>query len=525
MPRSRPSRYVNRGPSRVLAVGFLALTLGVGCQAALTPAPTSSATVEASPTATPSATTTATTTSSASSSIAASASPASGWRAAGTMTIGRYGPHAVLLGDGRVLVVGNDTAPFVRSDSITTEIWDPISDSWHATASLNQPRGDLATAALTDGRALVTGGLDQDQSCSTFSSTQRSYSSTYVFDPKADGGAWVRAGLLGTARTAPAAAVLPDGRVLVAGGYYYTGQSAERVDAPLGIAAAYHRVALGEPATVNKTLNDITPPTVGHALATAEVFDPSTGTWSATGPMHFARFGAAATTLVDGRVLVVGSAAGAERGVASVDDRAYDSAELYDPATGRFKLVGSLPGLDAAAFSKQGKLPGYSPVVDFNGNLVSLLDGGALLVGRSSSWKHQGDVTRTFRFDATSGSWREVGGAWVSVENPDTGAPWVTPTARRGDASLVARLQSGRVLVAGGIGEYGAVTRTVDLFDPVTNGWSPLPPMPSPRAGGAAVTLRDGSVLLLGGFNDVAGRGGCDEPSGLTSAIRFVPAP
>ena len=55
-------------------------------------------------------------------------------------------------------------------------------------------------------------------------------------------------------------------------------------------------------------------------MATAELFDPTTGSWSQTGPMTYARIGAAAVTLADGRVLVFGSHGGAGSGV-DVDGR------------------------------------------------------------------------------------------------------------------------------------------------------------------------------------------------------------
>ena len=78
-------------------------------------------------------------------------------------------------------------------------------------------------------------------------------------------------------------------------------------------------------------------------MATAELFDPATGSWSSTGPMQYARFGASAVTLSDGRVLVFGSGGG--DGAASPSMRgAFDNAEIYDPATGQVQ-----PRWDASA--------------------------------------------------------------------------------------------------------------------------------------------------------------------------------
>jgi Kelch motif. len=436
------------------------------------------------------------------------------------MALGRAATHAVLLGDGRVLVVGNEGYQ-VSDDSTKAELWDPATGAWHETAGLNNPRADFATVSLVDGRALVTGGRNQ---------SDQSFSSTYVYDPRPGQETWSKAGLLGTARTAPAAATLPDGRVLVAGGYYRIEPTYGR-GAPDGVLAAYRPASSQETESAGPRLADIEPPNVGSALATAELFDPATDSWSATGPLNFARFGAAAVTLADGRVLVVGSGPGAS-GV-SVDDRAYDSAEIYDPETGRFSLVGRLPDIDRPALEKLGgpganPVPGDDSVIEDVGTIVALNDGDAVLVGHAGYWKHAGEITRSFRFEARAGGWTEVGQTYVYVGEP-TEVPLVTLGVRRLAGAMVARLPDGRVLVAGGAGAIPKgspysntyTTASTELYDPATDTWWPLPPMPEARAGGATVVLADGSVLLVGGYDDDS----AGERIVLTSAIRFVPSP
>ncbi len=95
-------------------------------------------------------------------------------------------------------------------------------------------------------------------------------------------------------------------------------------------------------------LTDVDVPQVVPALATAEVYDPATDTWSATGPMRYARFGAAAVTLADGRVLdrrVARARMTRRAGTTSdvrIDERARETYEMYDPRTGAFSL-GQLP--------------------------------------------------------------------------------------------------------------------------------------------------------------------------------------
>jgi hypothetical protein len=236
--------------------------------------------------------------------------------------------------------------------------------------------------------------------------------------------------------------------------------------------------------------------------------------------MQYARVGAAAVTLSDGRVLVVGSA---EPGLwwADVDLRAFDSAEVYDPATGRFSLVGSLPGIDPAEVEAAGVddgviLGGYIDV----GTLVALADGGALLIGYAESSKHEGSVTRSFRFDARGGRWRQLGKAHLEWLDPKGGGYRATPGLDLAGA-LAAALLDGRVLIAGGStldksGYDWEASRIARLYDPVTNTWTKLPSMP--EGGGVTVTLADGSILLLGAIETSS-----DE--GRIIATRFVPSP
>ena len=330
------------------------------------------------------------------------------WEDAGQMTIPRLVTHAILLGDARVLVVGNDTGRLmgsVRDDTALVDLMTPADSSWSPGAPLNNPRASFAAIALADGRVLVTGGANQGTGgCEQGGSDQQSYSSTYLYDPAT--GAWARSGLLHTARTDPAIALLPDGRVLVAGGYY-------RVKSPYGSldpdAPARAELAVADgpgpgDASATPPLDDVEPETMGHALATAEIFDPATGEWTKTGPLRYARYGVDAVTLTDGRVLVAGSGPGSMDGVAKLGAAAAITAEIYDPRTGRFTMAGRFPGIDLAKMRLSGK-PSWVKLADpqpyDNGTLVALPGGDALLVGNTWWWKHEGNFGRSLRYDAS----------------------------------------------------------------------------------------------------------------------------
>ena len=439
------------------------------------------------------------------------------WELAGTFAATLRGTHAVLLGDGRVVVIGSDS----ESGATRSVVWDPSTGVWRTAEALNKPRSEFVAVPLADGRVLVTGGLNE---------ADQSYSSTYIYDPAPGRETWSKSGLLGTARTAPSAAVLPDGRVLVVGGYFHVKPSYGSTADPGIVLAGYRGESV--PATVSSgpRLADIDPPNVGAALATAELFDPATGTWSSTGPLKYARFGAPAVTLNDGRILIVGSRS--DSGAVTVDAHAFAAAEIYDPKTGRFTLAGTLPGIDRAGLEKQGvphanPIPEYEPQPADGGSLIALEDGGAVLIGQTGWWKHVGDITRSFRFDARANRWHEIGKTWIVIGEP-TAVMLETPGARNLSGAMVAGLVDGRVLVAGGsgatpngssIGSHAATGASAELYDPASDTWSAIPPMPEIRSRGAVAVLKDGSVLLVGGSIEQSGGSVV-----LSSAIRFVPS-
>ena len=132
-----------------------------------------------------------------------------------------------------------------------------------------------------------------------------------------------------------------------------------------------------------------------------------------------------------------------------------------------------------------------------------------------------GYVTRTFRFDARSGRWRQVGKASVGFYSSDRETWLQTPGVDLAGA-FAAVLPDGRVLVAGGTtgGATGEseMSRVARLYDPVTNTWSRVPSMPKGRSGGVTVALADGSILLIGGNETTPG-------GSAANAVRFVPSP
>lgn len=386
------------------------------------------------------------------------------WLDAGDLIEARNATNAVLVGNGEVLVVGSDYltswlsacgASTDGSDSV--EIGDPMTGVWERTTSLRSLRDDPALVPLADGRALLTGGAAGENV------GWSSYSSTYVFDPGSR--RWSRSGLMNTARTGTAAAVLLDGRVLVAGGLYL----------------------------------DRASPDVGRVLDGAEVWDPRSGAWSRTGHLAKRRWGASAVTLADGRVLIVGGVESRETAPAE-----HASAEVYDPATDRWGWAGRL----AAARS------GFA--------LVALPDGGALVAGGFGG-VGTGSMARLStveRFDPASDTWSPA----ADLLAPVAGASAIL--LANGHVLLAGGSVRDAELIDVQANTFvSGLTADAMLFVPETGTWTNVIAMPGPRAGASAVLLADGSAVFVGGSSSEgspAETPGC--PIAEPQVVRFVPA-
>jgi hypothetical protein len=366
------------------------------------------------------------------------------WVSAGKIDPGRAMTHAVLLTSGDVLIVGEEwtgagEGPGALDTTANAEVYHASAGTWQKVASLNAFRLGMLAVPLKDGRALVTAGMTSDL---------WAYSSTKLFNPST--GKWTQPGLMVTARMDAAGTVLQDGRVLVAGGLFCT-------------------------------------PSVTRLVKTAEIFDPATGKWKATGSPALAREFAHSVTLSDGRVLLVG-------GYKDLNGTPTATAEIWDPATGKWSGAGSLA----------------SPRNPFRGDfaLVALHDGSALAVGGTAS-----TTTSAERFDPSTLTWSAAGTTYTAAAN-----------------RTVVVLADGWVLAAGGLVAGDVPTAAAELYNPASGIWTETVPLPSPRADAAAVLLGDGSVLLAGGDagaskpgKGVVG-GGYGTPKLMAEALRYIPA-
>ena len=206
--------------------------------------------------------------------------------------------------------------------------------SFGSTGSMGTPRYAAVAAPLKDGRVVVAGGYYDDGGGDHY------LASAEVFDPATNSFSSAGIGAMGTPRRGAVAAPLPDGRVLVAGGSYYDGgdhylASAEVFDPATNAFTAVGEMGIARVRAAAAPLPDGRVLVAGGndgptRLSSAEVFNPATNTFTAVNDMGTDRARAAAAPLPDGRVLLAGGTNGAP----------LSSAEVFDPATNSFSSAG-----------------------------------------------------------------------------------------------------------------------------------------------------------------------------------------
>jgi WD40 repeat protein len=245
------------------------------------------------------------------------------WTPSGDMSVARSWHSATLLKSGRVLVSGG-----LGSERGTAEVYDPQTETWSSTADMNVERGGHTATLLKNGNVLAAGGYVNGSIVG----------SAELYD--AISGTWSLTADMNVTRVYHTATLLHDGRVLVAGGNCegtdcVTQKSAEIYDpmTQTWLTAAYMNVAReGHTAALmddGKVLVAGGTGVDGAMLQSAELFDPVTESWSLTSTMARQREGHSMTLLQDGRVMVAGF---------WDEDR---SVELFDPDTGNWTLTGS----------------------------------------------------------------------------------------------------------------------------------------------------------------------------------------
>ena len=331
------------------------------------------------------------------------------WQATAPPAIARAGATSTLLPGGDVLIAGGDTK--------IAELYDPATRSFTETGRMQAIRIDGTATLLPDGAVLLAGGRGPQG---------RQIASAELYHPGSAN--WSPTSTMSVARSGQTATLLPDGDVLVAGGGCNAGHVC---DAGSFLAS----------------------------LSSAELYHPSTGTWSSAGRMHSGRQDGMAALLPNGNVLVAG-------GFSDCDDdfcEDTNSADLYNPTTGKWTSTGQLVSARERA------------------SMLVLGDGSVLLTG-GTVLDPDTDVNHPLRlaelYDPSTGTWK---------------ATARMPVAHVGDSAAL--LPNGWVLVASG------GTALSQVYQPDKGIWVDTGGTGAARRGQTVTALSDGDVLLTGGLD------------------------
>lgn len=281
------------------------------------------------------------------------------WTSASAMLAARSGHTATLLPNGKVLVAGGEFANGIAVAS--AEIYDPVVGTWTAAGTMTDERSNHTATLLANGKVLVAGGYTAPGGTLTF------FGSMDLFDPVTN--SWTRmTSSLATPRAQHAAALLPDGNVLMIGGVNLGSyvNTVERV-AIDGSGTTTESFPITGNFTVATRLSDGTILASTDRAGTAQRYNPLTSTWTAS-TMLAQRIIPTISTLPDGRVLVAGGAL--TGGVRAT------STEIYNPDTNTWTAGSPMTAGRNAA------------------QAVVLADGSVLMIGGFNG----GDVATVERF-------------------------------------------------------------------------------------------------------------------------------
>lgn len=267
--------------------------------------------------------------------------PLSGkWTATGSMSTARAYYVATLLQDGRVLIAGGCTNVTCYAATATAEVFDPASGVWQPTGNMSTIRYHFTGTLLQNGNVLAVGGCNQAGPCTSPART------TEVYSPAT--GVWSLSGSLSLGRDSHTATLMTDGRVLIAGGFSFVGTEprAEMYDPATGAISQMANMKIGRAnhsatlLTNGKVL--IAAGVVGRTDYrtgnTSEVYDPVANKWTLVGNLNNRRGEQPAVVLPNGKVLVAGGVAFAPGRNANV----LASAELFDATTSTWSLTGRM---------------------------------------------------------------------------------------------------------------------------------------------------------------------------------------
>ena len=352
-------------------------------------------------------------------------------------------------------LAGFGTDWMMRSPSIADLLQQPRRGTLVSTKDMRVARAGHTATALPDGRVLVAGGFKEKGSAS----------GAEVYQP--DSGQFSPLPPMITPRYGHTATFLPDGRVLIAGGYGEGSGMLADVELFDPANNSFTRTGsllaarAGHVAVLLKNGQVLVAGGVGPGwtfLASAEVYDPEAGRFLPAGQMSMPREGHAGVRLLDGRVFIVGGHNGQRRNLTLLA-----AAEIYDPGRAAFVRAGAM------------RTPRHKH------DAVLLPNGQVLIAGGTDE--------------------RDARGVFSSTElfSPDTGMFVNGPVMKFGryqHQGTSVLLPGGLVLIAGGAPQ-------AEIYDPARRSFVLVPGRPQMAGHFSAVAmLRGGGVLITGGYGN-----------------------
>jgi uncharacterized protein (TIGR03437 family) len=316
------------------------------------------------------------------------------WTAGPRMSVARYLHRAVLLPGGRVLVTGGGVLTTgVARPTASSELLDPQASRWSPAAPMSAPRYDHSLTLLPDGRVLASFGFQQDEP-----EPRRANPNLDIYDPSSD--SWSTVATLKIPRIVGSASLLPDGRVLLAGGI----NDDDAVERSTEILHPDGRLTTGPNLNTPRSYQSSTILPNGQLLlaagydsyldplpplASTEVFDAQRDLWVPGPSLLVRRSFHNAILLLNGTLLMIGGR--------DESDRAGTSTEILatlPPTSGQMVAV------PAASYSDNASLAPDSLAAAFGSNLATTttaattLPLGTTLGGLSLSLRDSAGITR-----------------------------------------------------------------------------------------------------------------------------------
>ncbi len=364
-------------------------------------------------------------------------------------------PAVVANGAGTFHIIATSQADPTKTASATATVTAPALTAWSALAPMGQPRYGHTATLLPDGKVLIAGGAgDTPQAPAT--------ATAEIFNPAT--GTFTPTGSMTTIRAFHTAVLLPNGKVLISGGGINGFNPGTKKSQDLYDPATGTFTATGDMVSARSSHASVLLPNgkvlhVGSAGTSAELYDPATGQCAATGAMSQARWRewTNAVQLTSGKVLVVG---GTE--VSGIPNPTH-IAEVYDPAAGTFTNSGALQA-NRALFQAQALPDGKAVVLN-----------GSVYVGNQGTGSKTAEVwdPATGQFTTSVGTQARAGFFWC-------------PSVMRADGVPM-------------IGS-GSSPTLLDTFSATLSAYAPAPTLPTGVPYFAAmVRLKGGKILICGG--------------------------